>query len=84
MCLACLLVVGRQDFDEPQLRVRVHLGKVVVFELLLLLLDVVADVASEPEDFGENGVDFYGDTGLRKYLAAGFQGSLLGGAENDI
>ena len=62
-----------EDLNEPQLRVVSHVAEVELGKVLLLFLDVTADVAGEAEDLGEDGMHLHPDVSSPKDLLAGLE-----------
>jgi hypothetical protein len=82
--IAFVLQVVAEDLNEPELRVVLHEAEVEFGEGLHLLIDVAANVAGEPEDLGQQGVNLDLDVPALEDLMAGLECTLVRGDKNDI
>lgn len=61
-----------------------HMREVKLRKLLLLFLEVLADIARKSEDFCENGMHFNRNISISVYLIASLQSPLMRRNEYDI
>lgn len=73
-----------EDLDKPQLRVVSHMTKVELWKVLLLFLDMTADIAGEAEDLREDGVYFHMNVASPKDFLAGFERPSVRTNKNNV